>query len=217
GSFVSYGPHWANVSNAPYANYHKTTSAQGGINTDFMISGPGITRHGKIDASTMAVYDVAPTLYEFAGIDPNKSLAKKPVLPMIGVSFKRYLTGEVQEPPRGNYGVELHHQAAWVDGEWKLRRLVPRGLTAGDAPWQLFNLHDDPLETHDVAAEHPDRVKAMSEAYEAFAKRTMVTKAQGKMIDYVGIDSKTGRYLAVDPATMKPVPAPQAIPVSEIH
>jgi DNA-binding helix-hairpin-helix protein with protein kinase domain len=32
------------------------------------------------------------------------------------------------------------------------------------------------------------------------------------MIDYVGIDSKTGRYLAVDPATMKPVPAPQAIP-----
>lgn len=182
-----------------------------------MISGPGITRHGKIDASTMAVYDVAPTLYEFAGIDPNKSLAKKSVLPMIGVSFKRYLTGEVQEPPRGNYGVELHHQAAWVDGEWKLRRLVPRGLTAGDAPWQLFNLHDDPLETHDVAAEHPDRVKAMSEAYEAFAKRTMVTKAQGKMIDYVGIDSKTGRYLAVDPATMKPVLAPQAIPVSEIH
>ena len=39
------------------------------------------------------------------------------------------------------------------------------------------------------------------------------TKAQGKMIDYVGIDSKTGRYLAVDPATMKPVPAPQAIPL----
>lgn len=28
GSFISYGPHWANVSNAPYANYHKTTSAR---------------------------------------------------------------------------------------------------------------------------------------------------------------------------------------------
>jgi arylsulfatase len=70
GSFVSYGPHWANVSNAPTPTT-KTTSAQGGINTDFMIAGPGITRHGKIDASTMAVYDVAPTLYEFAGIDPQ--------------------------------------------------------------------------------------------------------------------------------------------------
>ncbi len=155
--------------------------------------------------------------YEFAGIDPNKSLAKKSVLPMIGVSFKRYLTGEVQERRAATTGLNCIIRRPRVDGEWKLRRLVPRGLTAGDAPWQLFNLHDDPLETHDVAAEHPDRVKAMSEAYEAFAKRTMVTKAQGKMIDYVGIDSKTGRYLAVDPATMKPVPAPQAIPVSEIH
>ena len=61
------------------------------------------------------------------------------------------------------------------------------------------------------------RMALESEAYEAFARRTMVTRAQGKMIDYVGIDSKTGRYLAVDPATMKPVPAPQAIPVSELH
>jgi arylsulfatase len=87
----------------------------------------------------------------------------------------------------------------------------------GDAPWQLFNLHDDPLETHDVAAQHPDRVQTMSEAYEAFAGRTMVVHAEGKAIDYVGIDSKTGRYLAVDPATMKPVAAPQAIPVPQHH
>ncbi|SQC09097.1 arylsulfatase [Klebsiella pneumoniae] len=42
-----------------------------------MISGPGITRHGKIDASTMAVYDVAPTLYEFAGIDPEQVAGEK--------------------------------------------------------------------------------------------------------------------------------------------
>lgn len=105
----------------------------------------------------MAVYDVAPTLYEFAGIDPNKSLAKKPVLPMIGVSFKRYLTGETQTPPRSKYGVELHNQAARVDGDWSCGASSSFGLSAGDAPWQLFNLHDDPLETHDVAAQHADR------------------------------------------------------------
>lgn len=89
-----------------------------------MIAGPGIVHSGKIDATTMAVYDVAPTLYEFAGIDATKALAKKPVLPMVGVSFKRYLTGESLQPPRSRYGVELHNQAAWIDGDWKLRRLV---------------------------------------------------------------------------------------------
>ena len=215
GSFVSYGPHWANVSNAPYARYHKTTSGQGGINTDFMIAGPGIVHSGKIDATTMAVYDVAPTLYEFAGIDATKALAKKPVLPMVGVSFKRYLTGESLQPPRSRYGVELHNQAAWIDGDWKLRRLVKTFPQAGDAPWGLFNLKQDPLETHDVAAQYPQRVQTMSQDYAAFAGRTMVVHADGKAIDYVGIDAKTGRYLAVDPQTMKPVAAPQAIPAPQ--
>ncbi|MDI5036111.1 hypothetical protein MJM43_32980, partial [Salmonella enterica subsp. enterica serovar Montevideo] len=44
----------------------------------------------------------------------------------------------------------------------------------------------------------------LSSAYEAFAKQTMVLYAKGKLIDYVGIDSKTGRYLAVDPQTFSP-------------
>ncbi|MGR8815045.1 arylsulfatase, partial [Klebsiella pneumoniae subsp. pneumoniae] len=82
-----------------------------------------------------------------------------------------------------------------------------------------FTIGEGELMAHDVPLgcapdEYDDLI---SGTYSHLPKRTMVTKAQGKMIDYVGIDSKTGRYLAVDPATMKPVPAPQAIPVSEIH
>jgi arylsulfatase A-like enzyme len=104
---------------------------------------------------------VGATLYEFAGIDPNKSLAKKPVLPMIGVSFKRYLTGEVQ-PPQLPFTIDPRRLMVQLNAVFPARR---RLYFAGE----LFNLHDDPLETHDVAAQHPDRVKAMSEAYEAFA------------------------------------------------
>ncbi|KSB86231.1 hypothetical protein LFZ31_19835, partial [Salmonella enterica subsp. enterica serovar Newport str. S09097] len=70
-----------------------------------------------------------------------------------------------------------------------------------------------PLETHNLAANYADKVKILSSAYEAFAKQTMVLYAKGKLIDYVGIDSKTGRYLAVDPQTLQPVPAPLAIPL----
>lgn len=178
-----------------------------------MISGPGIIHHGAIDNATMAAYDVAPTLYEFAGIDASKSLSERPTLPMIGVSFKRYLTGESLHAPRTQYGVELHNQAAWIDGEWKLRRLVTVFPQAGNAPWELFNLQRAPLETHNLAADYVDKVKILSSAYEAFAKQTMVLYAKGKLIDYVGIDSKTGRYLAVDPQTLQPVPAPLAIPL----
>lgn len=165
------------------------------------------------DFGWKSAFDVAPTLYEFAGIDASKSLSERPTLPMIGVSFKRYLTGESLHAPRTQYGVELHNQAAWIDGEWKLRRLVTVFPQAGNAPWELFNLQRDPLETHNLAADYVDKVKILSSAYEAFAKQTMVLYAKGKLIDYVGIDSKTGRYLAVDPQTLQPVPAPLAIPL----
>ncbi|MGY3350316.1 arylsulfatase [Serratia marcescens] len=210
GSFISYGPHWANVSNAPYANYHKTTSAQGGINTDFIISAPQLKGRGGIDRTPMAVYDIAPTLYDYAGIDANKPLKAKPTLPMVGVSFKRYFSGEANGVPRATYGVELHNQAAYVDGIWKLRRLVKAGPTAQMAPWGLFNLHDDPLETRDLAAANPERVKRLSEAYRRFAQQSMVIEAKGAAIDYLGVDASTGGYIGLDPQTHKPLP--QAAP-----
>ncbi len=133
---------------------------------------------------------------------------------MVGVSFKRYLTGETLQPPRSRYGVELHNQAARIDGDWKLRRLVKPSRKRGRAVG-LFNLKQDPLETHDLATQYPQRVQTMSQDYAAFAGRTMVVHADGKAIDYVGIDAKTGRYLAVDPQTMKPVAAPLAIPAPQ--
>lgn len=205
GSFISYGPHWANVSNAPYANYHKTTSAQGGINTSFIIYAPQLKQHGRVDSAPMAVYDIAPTLYEFADIDASKPLHAKPAIPMVGVSFKRYFSGDVAVAPRSTYGVELHNQAAYVDGVWKLRRLVANGPQANMAPWGLFNLHDDPLETHDLAASQPERVKRLSSEYQQYADKGMVIEAAGKEIDYLGVDPQTHRYIGLDPLTQKPL------------
>ncbi len=76
------------------------------------------------------------------GIDAGKSLSERPTLPMIGVSFKRYLTGESLHAPRTQYGVELHIiRRLWIGGEWKLRRLCLAVFPqAGNAPWGLFNL-----------------------------------------------------------------------------
>lgn len=202
-SFVSVGPHWANVSNAPYANFHKTTSAQGGINTDLIITGPGIGQAGSIDSTPMAVYDIAPTLYEFAGIDANKQIKNIHPLPMLGTSFKSHLLDKAQVNPQYSFGVELHNQAALVEGDWKLRRLVKGSPKAEMAPWQLFNLKDDPLETHDISAQHPDIVKKLQQQYEQFAATGMIIEAKGEAIDYIGVDKSNGGYIGIDPKTNK--------------
>lgn len=124
---------------------------------------------------------------------------------MIGVSFKRYFSGDIAAAPRSTYGVELHNQAAYVDGIWKLRRLVAGGPQANMAAWGLFNLQDDPLETHDLAASQPDRVKRLSGEYQQYADKGMVVEAAGKEIDYLGVDPQTHRYIGLDPVTQKPV------------
>lgn len=198
GSFVSCGPHWANVSNAPYAHYHKATSGQGGINTAFIISAPHLCQQGSIDPTPIAIYDIAPTLYEFAGIDASKPLKTSPSLPMIGTSFKRYFSGDSQQVPRFNYGMELHNQATYLEGNWKLRRLVENGSQAAMAPWELFNLCDDPLETDDLADRHPAVVRKLITEYQRYACVSMVIEAKGKLIDYLGVDGETGQYLGID-------------------
>ncbi|MGL5386240.1 MAG: arylsulfatase [Enterobacterales bacterium] len=205
GSFIAYGPHWANVSNAPYANYHKVTSAQGGINTDFIIAAPQLKQRGGIDKTPMAVYDIAPTLYEFANIDASKTLNAKPTIPMVGVSFKRYFSGDIATAPHSAYGLELHNYAALVDGDWKLRRLVIKGPQTAMAPWELFNLQDDPLETHNLAASQPERVKRMSGEYQRYADKGMVIEATGKTINYLGKDPQTHGYIGLDPVSQKPL------------
>lgn len=174
-----------------------------GINTDLIITGPGIGKAGSIDKTPMAVYDIAPTLYEFAGIDANKQIKNIHPLPMLGTSFKSHFLGKSTVNPRQLFGVELHNQAALVEGDWKLRRLVKASPKAEMAPWQLFNLKEDPLETRDLAAKHPEIVQKLQKKYEQFAKTGMIIEAKGEAIDYIGVDESTGNYIGIDPKTNK--------------
>ena len=42
----------------------------------------------------------------------------------------------------------------------------------GTATWQLFNLAIDPGETNDLAAEEPERLQALIQAWQRYAART---------------------------------------------
>ncbi len=151
----------------------------------------------------MAVYDIAPTLYEFANIDPNKKIKNINPVPIRGVSFKQHFTQDIPVKTRYSFAMELHNQAALVEGDWKLRRLVPNSAKAEMAPWELFNLKNDPLETQNVATQHPKILEKLRQQYEQFAKTGMVIEAKGEAIDYIGYDEKTGNYIGIDPKTHK--------------
>ena len=70
-----------------------------------------------------------------------------------------------------------HEQIFWEhegnravrEGNWKL---VSR--FNNNSQWELYDLEADRTETSDLAARYPDRVKQMTGAWEAWARRAMV-------------------------------------------
>ena len=59
----------------------------------------------------------------------------------------------------------LTGHAAWLDGDWKLHRLID---DEGGARYELYHLADDPRETADESARHPQRVESMTVALDAW-------------------------------------------------
>jgi arylsulfatase A-like enzyme len=173
GSYVAYGPMWAQVSMTPFSQY-KGWVAEGGIRNALIVSGPVVKRaRGSVNHGLMHVADVMPTLLDIAGVAYPKARGGREPPPLIGKSWRALLSGEV-ESPRTDQDVlawELFGNRAVRQGDWKLRwEYKPFGK--GD--WELFNVAADPAERSDLAAERPDKVKELAELWGAYAQANNV-------------------------------------------
>ncbi len=173
GSYVAYGPMWAQVSMTPFSQY-KGWMAEGGIRNALIVSGPVVGRpKGSISNGLMHVGDIMPTLLEIAGAAYPKTIDGHAVPAMMGKSWGPVLAGKADSPrtPQDYLGWELFGNRAIRQGNWKLRRQV-KPMGRGD--WELFDLATDPGERNDLAAAQPDRLKALIALWDDYAQRNRV-------------------------------------------
>jgi len=160
GSYVGYGPAWAQVSMTPFSQY-KGFLAEGGIRNALIVSGPVVKRaKGSIAGGLMHVADIMPTLLEVAGATYPKTGKSGDVPPLIGKSWVNYLAAGEESPRTGRdyLAWEVFGDRAIRQGNWKLRwQYKPYGKEA----WELFDLAADSGERNDLAAAQPERVKAL--------------------------------------------------------
>jgi len=98
GSYVSYGPMWAQVSMTPFSQY-KGWTGEGGIRNALIVSGPVVNRPaGSINHGQMHVADIMPTLLEIANTQYPKTLDGRELPPLIGKSWVNVLTGKSESP-----------------------------------------------------------------------------------------------------------------------
>jgi arylsulfatase len=182
GSYVAYGPMWAQVSMTPFSQY-KAWMGEGGIRNALIVSGPAVKRPGgSINAGLMHVADVMPTLLEIAGARYPASRNGRDLPPLAGKSWGRVLAGEAESPRTdADYlAWEVFGNRALRQGDWKIRweyRPVGKGA------WELFNVAADPGERRDLAAEQPDRLKAMVALWDDYVRANNVILPSRSMFE----------------------------------
>jgi arylsulfatase len=173
-SYVGYGPMWAQVSMTPFSQY-KGYVAEGGIRNALIVSGPVVQRpKGSIQSGGyLHVADIMPTLLEVAGAPYPKTINGEKAPPLIGKSWVDVLAGKKESPRSGKDSMawEVFGNRAVRQGDWKLRwQYKPYGTEE----WELFNLAEDVAERHDLAAEHPEKVKELLALWDEYAKENNV-------------------------------------------
>ncbi len=173
GSYVGYGPMWAQVSMTPFSQY-KGWLAEGGIRNALIVSGPVVKRpQGSINNGVLHVADLMPTLLDVAGASYPKSNQGRDLPPLIGKSWMPMLAGQVDgiRTEQDYLAWEVFGNRAVRQGEWKLRwQYKPYGK--GD--WELFNVAKDPAERKDLAAQNPEKVKALTAVWDGYVKANNV-------------------------------------------
>ena len=160
-SYVSYGSGWANVCNTPLRLF-KHYGQEGGVRTPLIVHWPtGLKAKGYAQGPGY-ITDFMPTICELTGATYPKQVGDTEILPEEGVSLLPAMIGKPLPPRR----IFMEHEGNRFvrDGDWKIVALSQK-------PWELYNISTDPTEMHDLAAQQPARVDALSKAWEEWWQR----------------------------------------------
>jgi arylsulfatase len=179
----------------PFSQY-KGWTAEGGIRNALVVSGPAVKRaKGSVNHGLMHVADLMPTLLEVAGASYPKSQGGKELPPLMGKSWGPVLAGQA-ESPRTEQDVlawEIFGNRALRQGNWKLRwEFKPFGK--GD--WELFDLAADPAERKDLAAERPDKLKALVALWDDYVRTNNVILPSRSVFE--SLDDQLPKRVPVD-------------------
>jgi len=134
---------------------------EGGIRVPTMIRWPSEIEGGQVSEQVITTLDLSATILSTAGISAT------PAAPWDGIDLIPLLRGEAPEHERTVFWKTPRQQAV-RSGKWKY--LANREGQKGNEDWQemLFNVVEDPGESHDLATEHPEILVSLREKHVAW-------------------------------------------------
>jgi len=213
------GPHshpnypwgWAQAGNTP-CKWYKQDTFEGGVRDPFIIRWPArIKNPGGIRPQFHHVTDVVPTILELIGIEPKDAYRGYSQIPIAGTSMAYALDAPEEKTRKGPQYFEMAgHRAIWADG-WKAVTYHNQGDPYSDKEWELYHLDEDFSECHNLAAQHPEKLREMIDLWWSEAGRHGVLPLDDRTIELLlitrfhpGSPSARNRFVYYPPMSRVP-------------
>ena len=195
-AYNHYAVGWAHAMDTPYQWTKQVASHWGGTRNGTIVHWPqGIQAQGEIRSQFHHVIDVAPTVLDAAGLPEPTSVHGVEQKPIEGVSM-RYAFDDLEAAERRetqyfemfcNRGIYhkgwtavTRHSTPWVVGT----ELPP----FQDDVWELYDTNTDWSQTHDLAAEFPDKLAELQELWLEEARKYDVLPLDDRRVERFNSD-----------------------------
>ena len=178
-----YAAAWAWAADTPFQWGKEDASHLGGTRDPLIVSWPArIHDGGGLRSQFSHVIDIAPTIYEAAGIRFPDTVNDVKQIPLEGKSLV-YTFDHPNAPSRHTlqYFEMLGSRAIYKDGWWAgafndlpLGSAYPPQNPKVGQPWELYDLTHDYSQDRDLAKEYPQKLKELETVFDAEAWRNNV-------------------------------------------
>jgi arylsulfatase len=163
-TYNHYSNGWAMAFNTPFKLW-KRYEFNGGTSDPCIIAWPaGIKARGELRHQYHHAIDLVPTILDVLGVEPPATIKGHVQSPVDGVSM-RYSFDDPAAPStrKTQFYSMLGSRAVWHEG-WKAVTTHPAisgWSNFNDDTWELYHTDVDRSELHDLAAEHPDKLREL--------------------------------------------------------
>jgi arylsulfatase len=215
-SYNHYAWGWAWAGDTPFKRW-KREIYRGGATDHFYMSWPAkIKARGEVRTQYAHAIDMVPTVLDLLGIEPPETIRGVTQSPLQGVSFASSLDDAKAESLRKTQYFEMFGGRAIYHDGWRAvcgwpgpnftegakkgyKLSMPISAeTLADLEatgWELFNITEDPTESRNVAAEHPEKLNELRTLWWVEAGKYQVLPIDGTMVQ---------RLAAERPQTSRP-------------
>jgi len=181
---------WALAGNSPLKRWKREVH-QGGISDPLIIHWPnGIEEKGAIRDQYHHAIDIYPTILELLQLDAPEEVNGFTQKPIEGTSLAYSLNApDAPTRKRSQYYEMIGSRAIWQDG-WKAVTFhrPDKDDDFDNDHWELYKVSEDFSESHDLAAEEPEKLKELIDLWWAEAGKHNVLPLDDRMIKRIPLD-----------------------------